>query len=182
MRRPENSPGCPAQWPAVSTSFGAMMVPEQRNAGLPAMSMMMRTTAGWAFPSSVPSVMKDGRPGFRSAVGTRSQLSRLTQAAARTGMTRRALIVPPRRVGRGADCNAEREPRPERGVIAVGPARLDLRTGGLNTPRGHVPGRLMTHTHDAHECVRSAQAAASGAREGLMAGAVADVLEAVPAF
>src|SRR5438034_11569490 len=33
-------------------------------------------------------------------------------------------------------------------------------------PRGHVPGRLMTHTHDAHECVRSAQAAASGAREG----------------
>src|SRR5436309_2255608 len=55
-----------------------MTVPEQRNAGLPAMSMMMRTTAGWAFPSSVPSVMKDGRPGFRSAVGTRSQLSRLT--------------------------------------------------------------------------------------------------------
>src|SRR5436309_14052136 len=50
--------------------------------------------------------------------------------------------------------------------MAVGPARLDLRTGGLNTPRGHVPGRLMTHTHDAHECVRSAQAAASGAREG----------------
>src|SRR5438552_11682674 len=64
MRRPENSPGSPAQWPAVSTSFGAMMVPEQRNAGLPAMSIMMRTTAGWAFPSSVPSVMKDGRPGL----------------------------------------------------------------------------------------------------------------------
>src|SRR5438093_8870724 len=71
-----------------------MMVPEQRDAGLPAMSMMMRTTAGWAFPSSVPSVMKDGRSGFRSAVGTRSQLSRLTQAAASVGMTRRAFIVP----------------------------------------------------------------------------------------
>src|SRR5438105_2744008 len=78
MRRPENSPGSPAQWPAVSTSFGAMMVPEQRNAGL--------------------------------------------------------------------------------------------------------PGRLMTRTYDAHECVRSAQAAASGAREGPMGGATADLLEAVPAF
>src|SRR5438128_6087697 len=94
MRRPENSPGSPAQCPAVSTSFGAMMVPEQRNAGFPAMSMMMRTTAGWAFPSSVPSVMNDGRPGLRSAVGTRSQPSRPTQAAARTGMTRRAFMVP----------------------------------------------------------------------------------------
>src|SRR5206468_1011375 len=94
MRSPENSPGSPAQCPAVSTSFGAMMVPEQRNAGLPAMSMMMRTTAGWAFPSSVPSVINDGPPGFRVAVGTRSQLSRLTQAAARTGMTRRAFMVP----------------------------------------------------------------------------------------
>src|SRR5256885_12348508 len=38
--------------------------------------------------------MKDGRRGFRSAVGTRSQLSRLTQAAARMGMTRRAFMVP----------------------------------------------------------------------------------------
>src|SRR6266571_3127392 len=112
MRRPENSPGSPAQWPAVSTSFGAMMVPEQRNAGLPAMSMMMRTTAGWAFPSTVPSVMNDGPPGFRAAVGTRSQLSRLTQAAARTGMTRRAFMVP-RGFGRGCDCNVERVHWPE---------------------------------------------------------------------
>ena len=29
------------------------------------------------------------------AVGTRSQLSKVMQAAARTGMTRRAFIVPP---------------------------------------------------------------------------------------
>src|SRR6266581_2673764 len=112
MRSPENSPGSPAQWPAVSTSFGAMMVPEQRNAGLPAMSMMMRTTAGWAFPSSVPSVMKDGRPGFRSAVGTRSQLSRVTQAAARTGI---AIVTRNERLDQSA---LERGPTTSGGLIA----------------------------------------------------------------
>src|SRR5436309_4823140 len=112
MRIPENSPGSPAQWPAVSTSFGAMIVPEQRNAGCPATSMMMRTTAGWASPSTAPSVMNDGPPGFRAAVGTRSQLSRLTQAAARAGMTRRAFMVPRGRDG-GCDCNAERVDWPE---------------------------------------------------------------------
>src|SRR3989449_11754548 len=107
MRTPENSPGSPAQWPAVSTTFAAMMVPEQRNAGFLATSMMMRTTAGWALPSSVPSVMNDGRPGFRSAVGTRSQLTRLTQAAARTGVTRRAFMVPRGWEG-GCEGNADR--------------------------------------------------------------------------
>src|SRR5207249_3659723 len=112
MRIPENSPGSPAQWPAVSTSFGAMIVPEQRNAGCPATSMMMRTTAGWASPSTAPSVMNDGPPGFRAAVGTRSQLSRLMQAAARTGMTTRAFMVP-RGWDGGCDCNAERVDWPE---------------------------------------------------------------------
>src|SRR2546422_1469659 len=51
MRMPLNSPGSPAQWPAVSTSLGAMSVAEQRNAGCPSMSITRRTTAGWAFPS-----------------------------------------------------------------------------------------------------------------------------------
>src|SRR5213596_1086846 len=179
MRRPENSPGSPAQWPAVSTSFGAMTVPEQRNAGLPAMSMMMRTTAGWASPSSVPSVMKDGRPGFRRSLGTRSQLSRLTQAAARTGMTRRAFMVP-RGWDGGCDCNAELAPRPERGVLAVGSRRLNPQNRSVERAARFMG--LAADDSDAHECVRSTQAAAPGAREGTMGGAVADVLEAVPAL
>src|SRR2546425_13131184 len=139
MRRPENSPGSPAQCPAVSTTFGAMSVPEQRNAGLPAMSIMMRTTAGWAFPSSVPLVMKDGPPGFRAAVGTRSQPSRLTQAAARTGMTRRAFMVPlaggmgvaivtpNERVGQiAASAWALRDVGTKRALVAAEQGRLDV--------------------------------------------------------
>src|SRR5216117_1856101 len=166
MRRPENSPGWPAQWPAVSTSFGAMIVPEQRNAGLPAMSMMMRTTAGWAFPSSVPSVMKDGRPGFLRSLGTRSQLSRLTQAAARTGMTRRAFMVP-RGWDGGSDCNAERAPWPDCGDRVAAARRgheasaRRRRAGAVRRPRlesmmpdpvarGHHPPASFTGRTDGH--------------------------------
>src|SRR5438094_6067024 len=60
-RTPLNSPGSPAQCPAVSTTFGAMKVPEQRNAGCPPTSITTITTAGWAFPSTFPLVMNEER-------------------------------------------------------------------------------------------------------------------------
>src|SRR5436190_112579 len=103
MRMPLNSPGSPAQWPAVSTTFGAMRVAEQRNAGVPFTSITSSTTAGCALPSTVPLVMNDGRPGC-GAVGARSQPSRASVAAATIGVTRRALIGAPGG-GRGSDLN-----------------------------------------------------------------------------
>src|SRR5439155_26692630 len=98
MRMPLNSPGAPAQWPAVGTTFGAMGVAEQRNAGVPFTSITSSTTAGCALPSTVPLVMNDGRPGRSGAVDTRSQPSSANEAAATIGVTRRALIGPPGRL------------------------------------------------------------------------------------
>src|SRR5215211_6582599 len=67
MRIPLNSPGSPVQCPAVTTTAGAIRVPEQRYAGLPATSIMISTTAGCALPSSSPLVMYDGPLGSTAA-------------------------------------------------------------------------------------------------------------------
>src|SRR5436190_258428 len=47
MRKPLNSPGSPAQWPAGSTTSGENNVPEHRTAGVPSMYMMMSTAHGY---------------------------------------------------------------------------------------------------------------------------------------
>src|SRR5207247_11006630 len=165
----------------------ARSVPEQRNAGLPAMSMMMRTTAGWAFPSSVPSVINDGPPGFRVAVGTRSQLSRLTQAAARTGMTRRAFMVP-RGWDGGSDCNAERAPWPDCGDRVAAARRgheasaRRRRAGAVGRPRlesmmpdpvarGHHHPASFTGRTDGHVMSLTAMLTDTTSRSGRCAGA-----------
>src|SRR2546430_13496312 len=98
MRMPLNSPGSPAQWPAESTTFGAMSVAEQRNAGVPFTSITSSTTAGCALPSTVPWVMNDGRPGC-GAVGARSQPSSASEQDAAIWVMQPALMGAPVRDG-----------------------------------------------------------------------------------
>jgi len=106
-----------------------MTVPEQRNAGLPAMSMMMSTTAGWALPSSVPSVMNDGRPDY----GRRGDAVAAEQADAGGDQGRDdetcvhgssrgggAAIVP----GTGAATRARQRVQPDLPRVDSGEARL----------------------------------------------------------
>src|SRR5438045_2637443 len=92
MRTPENSPGSPAQCPAVTTTLGAMSVPEQRQVGTPFSSITMSTAAGCALPSTEPFVINGAVVGANGAVGALSQPSASRQTAARVGMNFRIVV------------------------------------------------------------------------------------------
>src|SRR5437899_3737401 len=67
--------------------------------------------------------MNEGRYGLRGAVGTRSQASRLRQAAATTGMTGRTFIGPLAIGDGGCDCSPQGARSPERSVPLHSPRR-----------------------------------------------------------
>jgi uncharacterized protein (DUF2345 family) len=60
---PLNSPGSPAQWPAVRNTVGVNNAPEQRNAGLPGDVHDEKEDAAVCVAGHVPWVIRSASPG-----------------------------------------------------------------------------------------------------------------------